>query len=535
MNERVGNMLLKKVFNFFILSIHLYDATRIDMYSKHLNYYKRLSLILSIIRIKKQNVVDLRKKMSSVFVIFKFIYIFFSLFPAYFRQAINIFLYQKEEALFISSASNRLPLKGGVSLRETLKFVMRSSFDKCENNFLTKIDGDYPIFLFDPLFCSKLWRFKKNNIKEKIYIVDGFFLIFCIFFLCIFFPFSQMRVLFSSIFIGVFSFKKFSAKGALRNSFLLMAGHCYLRIIKKSNKITSVFLTCHSRLTELLRVGLLQSPECLEIYEIMHGIGSVLTEEYFSSLFSLARKFQCNALAKHFFIPQIPRLPLYGVLKNVPHGKFFPVNCYFNQFLLPYCEGFNLDINLFLTSCRRAFPYITGKNLVLVFYGNYPSDGGGEESESFQLECQLIKLVIDSSEKLNKKLIIIYVPHPSHKKSIKWSALIKMDVRICYSSLFTWFLADFSISLLSSASFESAFFKSHAFMPMIPQDKFYTQNYLDLLSYPFSDARDGLLLTLECYLNRPIQPKLLIEKVQERLLLLPSIKFTNQECIEENA
>jgi hypothetical protein len=418
--------------------------------------------------------------------------------------------------VLVAMASNRLSLcDGSADARTNLAALARSFGDRADERVARKIASADCVLVFDPLPLTRLWRHRERCRREGVLIVDGaLLLVFFLVGLLRGFPrkWIDSARLARECRAAVRSWSGPRPAPSFRRAALYaLASDTYAEMLGRSTKIEAVFFTCNSTLTELLRAYLIWWRGCERIDEVMHGIGSIQAEAFFAAVLSAGR--ERGAYEKHFFIPQVPRLPLYGVFaKQAALGASLAVNPYLNQYLIEHAIEPS-SVEEFVRSEYRALrgesqPESGQRNddrpepVIIAVLGNTPYDGRLFESPSFKAECLLMSEILRFKGTIGARWLVVYVPHPVHATAAFTQSIFSSgDVRVYRNSVFCWLIADACVSLLSSALLEATYFGARGFTPLIVRDNFYTQAYLDLVSHPKSESADDLARGLHDFLG----------------------------------
>jgi hypothetical protein len=431
------------------------------------------------------------------------------LIPSFVRQARKLSRIQKSSGAYrvlaLAMASNRTELSSSMkSVRDNLAFMARTLGSSSDGPIAQKIRDSDVILMFDPLPVSRFWRRKSECYAENVFIIDGAFL------------------------IGFWIFRR--CKGLTRllssrePSLCQIVQKAYSVVFQEFHETEAVFFTFNSVLTELLRAYLVQSTNCKTMYEIMHGIGDRLGERYFASMLVAGRNF--NADDKHFFIPQIPNLPLQGVYaRQAKFEKHVAINAYLNKYFIEHPEVAAID-DRFIRSeydsiCKRGGN--TNAPLIITILGNYPTDHKLFDSASFKAECLLIALLSEFKCSMKSESVCVYVPHPLHSSAdFDHPIFVNNQVVIYRSSVFCWLISDLCISLESSAMFEAVHFGARSFTPLTVADALFAEPYLDLLYHPKNQSYDDLAAGIKDFLILSDElPHLdIVAKAKKRLSLM---------------
>ncbi len=415
--------------------------------------------------------------------------------------------------LIVGMASNRLCFQAGFSGGRAHLSALTATLGAADiaNSIQQKIRTAPVILLFDPLKLSRLWNWCEAYHRDNILIVDGIFLAG----FAVTHPFSSLRAFFLAL---------AAARHAPRGGFRSVLGAnlvtgIYTRLLPAGVAQEAAFLTSNSYLTELLRAHLIRSRDCRLIEELMHGIGSIPAERFFAAVLAAGESF--GSYAKHYFIPQMPGLPLYGVFaRQARAGYDFAINAYLNRYLLSHATPAQLE----QTIVGEAGKFDRADTpLVITLFGNFPCIGGPFTSESFAAERVLLALLARILPTLPRRPLVVYAPHPLyHSVEFNDPVFAEHDVMVYRDSVFCWLVSDGCLSLMSSAMFEAAHFGATVFTPMLPKDNFYTAGYLSLLVHPDSESLTHLEASLRRFLTEACRAPAAspLEKARRRLAAL---------------
>jgi len=404
-------------------------------------------------------------------------------------------------ALAVAIASNRLPFSDGfASPRANLAWLGRCLGDSTEQPIAAAIaDAEY-VLVFDPLPLSGYWARYRSCHDEQILIVDGAFLLLQMLIDTV----SRWRV-FAAACRGCAEYYRATEtthgtwNRIKRSLGCFVAARGYDAVLGRFTDVNGVFFTCNSVLTELLRADLIARDACGRIDEIMHGVGERSGERFFA--WALREGEHFGALRKHWFIPQIPTLPLVGVHgTQAGYDGKLAVNAYLNRYFADQLvDGRDVD-SLLAAECRRINRTAASDPYVVTMFGNF-SSWDDIEASAFAAERLLIQRVRAFLQRLDAPSVFVYVPHPLQPTSLLTPELLGGDDIVVYpKSIVCWLISDASLSLVSSAMWEAAYFGARAFTPLIESDGLFTDEYLELLTRPagpsldeFDRALDGFL------------------------------------------
>jgi hypothetical protein len=417
-----------------------------------------------------------------------------SLIPTFIRQVslLQIALRAGPEArhLVISVASNRLQLvQGDIPIRTeltTLTAALGGGPSPIEG-IVARADL---VLVFDALPVSRLWAgFRKVNQQDTV-ILDGAFL--AIFFCSRLLTSAGRREALHAVREGLRREARrgttFSGPKALLYT-LILSG--IWQALAGAARKSGVYVTSNSTLPELLRSCLVQSPNCDRIYEMMHGVGSLCAQGILGAGVELGRAY--GAHRKMVFVPQIPRLPLEGVFRNLAFDPGVAVNCYLNKYFMKR-QHLNVEAWVVKEFERlRAAAAVGDDPVIVTIFGNFPNADKSSDSPSFRAEAALIGMIGRLSSAIGKEYVIVYAPHPGMGRAPSGHAqFVENRVQIHPDSVFCWLVSDLCVALNSSAMFEATWFGASAMTPMIPADRFYSSAYLAKLYHPVADTPEAL-------------------------------------------
>src|SRR2546428_4193294 len=425
------------------------------------------------------------------------------LFPAFLRQLKIVMVMQRTpstgDRVVLAMASNRLQLE---SSHGTVRAQCAAFLRPLGTSTLPlgeEIAGAEHVLLFDPLPLSGFWRVREKCRREEVTIIDCTFLLLFYFAELFRSPIRQIRMFVRIIRechqerIAAPRFGKIAFLSQIVLPVLIVG--CYRELLRGEAPIKGLFFTSNAKLTELLRAYLIQCQQCESVLEVMHGIGSIPVERFFASILEAGK--ELGAYRKHFFLPQVPNLPLYGVFKRqLKFSAPAAVNSYLNRYFAATSNSGIMD--LVSSECHSLrISMNQDPPMVVSILGNCSSDGRFLDSPSFRAECMLLSLLTQLLPQVGSEYVIIYVPHPAHRYvAINAPVFTKNQVRVHRSSVFCWLISDLCLSLMSSSLFEASYFGVPAFTPLLPSDEFYTACYLERLHHPRSDSLDELVAAL---------------------------------------
>src|SRR2546425_8849323 len=183
-------------------------------------------------------------------------------------------------AMVVGIASNRLPLNSSLTTRAELARLARVLGDAGDADIATRMTSREYILLFDALPISRFWKNRTKCWRDDVLIVDGAFL-FALFVLALCARTRETWRTYrsyasdGSAYLGSENGRRGSARRAWLCALLATV---YGEALRGLAIPEAVFFTSNSRLTELLRAYLIHLKECGQIYDIMHGVGSVQAE-----------------------------------------------------------------------------------------------------------------------------------------------------------------------------------------------------------------------------------------------------------------
>jgi hypothetical protein len=348
------------------------------------------------------------------------------------------------------------------------------------------------ILVCDPVMCSPLWNDAASHWAERVFIVDGAFLLFTV----LTSPAAMWRVLVGSL-RHLARAVRWRDESGIRDciaGFMLTAG--YDRLFARTTDVRCVLFTANSFLTEMLRVRLLQHDRCASVVEVLHGTPTRDYESYVQTVLDVS-----DHRHKHLFVPQVP-LPGIPVPFDRTHGDI-AVNGYVNHYFLvrPHARAHPVEF-VRREWERLAVGSTSTRPFVVAFVGATSHDPDFLRSDAFNVERALIERIRAVLSESGIPYVILYTPHPTHGMSMVRSHPFfqAADLRLHPDTVFAWFVADACVGLYSSALFEAWFCGIPTFTPVMDRDNVYTEALLDLLAHPSSDsalnqALTGFLLT----------------------------------------
>jgi len=416
-----------------------------------------------------------------------------------------------EGVLVVAIASSRLHNAAIPSPRKQLGTLSKGLVGP---GIETDIAAAGAVLMFEPAFESASWNDKSICHGEGVFIIDTGFLLYML-----------LRSPVASAATTIQTMLKLTAvrkrwPEVTRRTLLIAAliGCAYRLLLSGIGNLEAVLFTSNSHATEVLRVHLIQSPNCTRITEILHGVPTVEVEQYFEQILQLDNG--DGGSHKHFFIEQIPGLICEGVVARRKRTGT-AINPYLNRYF---------SANLSTRSARREFIRreldslgLRDDQVILTF-------GGGMAvhrrsyfgSQAFKAECQLMTEMTSHLRMRKEPFQLLYAVHPLFlpEELERCTFFRNHDVTVCRSTVFTWLVSDFFASLLSSSMFEAAYFGAKAFAPMTLADGYYSPHLLRLLSHPAGEDRESLTTAVADFLRRvePGPPASdLLKRAEDRL------------------
>lgn len=450
--------------------------------------------------------------------------------PHYIIQTINL---RRSQCKKITSceafviASNRLDLDNSESIILQLEHITQAIGG---SNVLNLFSGHSPqqktIILYDPLLESGFWRRNRITEDEKLFIIDGAYIIF----LSIGLVVSGLFFRSAKELIFLISYFKQSkvTKCEQSPSFYVRVVEAltfvaYDSLINRLPKHSTTFVTSNSFLTELLRVYILQNESSGKIIELLHGIIEDTTETWFRRLLSSQDKVEEK---KCLLIPLVPNLPKLGTLDQHLINNNIAINVYLNLSLYKQKKLHRSYKAYALHHLKQLNLNPEDKSLTLVIYGGTTPEQKGNYFLSFLFELEIkffdMAIAYFKEKKLNIK--IIYIPHPANKifPSRVLNIFKKRGVQALEHSVFTYFIADYCISNYSSCLFELNWLGAECFSPIIQTDGLYSRDYLKLIHHPEINGIEALNSAFYNFLNAGLkdEAKSYIKKFNKRLRMI---------------
>ncbi len=448
--------------------------------------------------------------------------------PHYIIQTINLRRSQCEQIKSceaFATASSRLNLDDSESVISQLE---RTTQAIGGSNVLNLFSGhslqQKTIILHDPLLESRFWRRKRITEDEKLFIIDGAYIIFL-----------SIGLLVSGLFfrsakelIFLISYLKQSkvTKCEQSPSFYVRVVEAltfvaYDCLINRFPKHSTTFTTSNSFFVELLRVYILQNESSGKIIELLHGVIADPTEIWFERLLSFQDKAEEK---KCLLIPLVPNLPKLGTLDKHLIDNNIAINAYVNLSLYKQKKLHGSYKAYALHQLKQLNLNPEDKGLTLVVYGGTALEENFFFSFLFELEIKLCDMTIDYFKEKKLNIKIIYAPHIANKTFPPRVLNIfkKRNVQVLEHSVFTYFIADYCISNLSSCLFELNWLGAECFSPMIQADGLYSRDYLKLIHHPEINGIEALNNTFYNFLNAGLknEVKSYIEKFNNRLRMI---------------
>jgi hypothetical protein len=424
--------------------------------------------------------------------------------------------------LIIALASNRLQpdgipptsLTGWLSdLARTLGPVDSANADG-RNALSNKIRSASAIYLFDPVFRSRLRDINWTRPNNHVQIVDGALLA-----LNMLRPsLKRMKEVFPPIRSSEVSEAGFSRWELLLAS---AAWDAYSDILDSFDRTEAIFFTANSTLTELLRAHRIQSTTSEQVYEVMHGVGSIHSERFFRGVIGTSDPDE--ARDDHLFIPQVPDLPLHGIhrARFVEDGVSIAINAYLNEYLMKIKRSKRPIVSVLEHRWALNRPGFDDPSppILALFGGNAVFE---ESAEAFTTKTEnlILSHVCRLLDERGISCRILYVPHPTNRgKEFSRPPAVEDRFATLSDSVMAWLTSDACIALFSSTLFESRYFGIPAFTPQVHSDRYFPEHYLDLISNPSGTGREDLDQSLERFLDQSIADRARspASKAKERL------------------
>lgn len=348
----------------------------------------------------------------------------------------------------------------------------------------------------DPVVVSSLWRSEDRCRRDGVLIVDAGFLVFLAFLSAFRAPGRARLSAVSSILRPVTHASGHGWRSRCRLAIAAAAVEGLSEAFHGTRDLKAVFFTSNAFLTELLRSWLGGQARCTEITEVLHGVP---TEEWRRYLESVIKAADCRS--KHFFVPQVPSLPLEGIFASPPDAApGLAINAAFNRRVYGTADGaggIRGEVQQALDVLKDA-GCLVRDCLIVSFAGGAAHDRNYLQSTVFKAECVLLSMLTRALLEYGRRYVIVYNPHPSHAASSFESRALFHDEHVLVHSgtLAMWFVADICVSLLSSTLFEATRFGVVSFTPAIQTDGLYRAELLGMLRHPPADGAEPLSLAL---------------------------------------
>jgi len=407
--------------------------------------------------------------------------------------------------LVVVLPSNRLTLgHGSARVRAVLAALASPLAGRGDPTVARKINAADAVLMFDPLLVSRLWTDRRRCRQDGVFILDVSFLMVFLAFRLLARPTvtcSNLAAVVRSAHEAVPS--RTSRRRCTRVLCQVLIAQTCAEVLNGLSDVEAVFFTCNSVLAEVLRANLIKSPQCKQIFEIMHGVGSLPAERFFSAVLEGAD--DAGAYQKHTIVPQVPNLPLHGVFARQAHlGARVAVNAYVNQYFINRSRD-GLPIDQFVEAEYKRLYRGKRRPVVVNILGNTRNDRRLLDSPSFRAECMIIVAVREFMEKQGRECLILYSPHPVHGAAdFTHPVFQRYDVTVYRNSVFCWLVSDICTSLLSSSMIEASYFGVRAFTPLIPSDRFFTRAYLDMVRHPASPSIEDFTTALDEWLREAL-------------------------------
>jgi hypothetical protein len=448
--------------------------------------------------------------------------------PHYIIQTINLRRSQCEQIKSCEAfaiASNRLDLSDSENIVSQLEQVTQAVGGSNVLNLFSAHGREQKTMIFyDPLLESGFWRRTRITKDEKLFIFDGAYIIF----LSIGLVVSGLFFRRAKELIFLISYLKQSkvTKGVQSPSLYVRVVEAltfiaYDFLIKRFPKHSTTFITSNSFFIELLRVYILQNESSGKIIELLHGIIADPTEIWFRRLLSFQEKAEEK---KCLLIPLVPNLPKIGTLDKHFIGNNIAINVYLNLSLYKQKKLHGSYKAYALSQLKLLNLNPEDKGLSIVIYGGTALEGDYFLSSLFELEIKLLDMTIAYFKKKKINIKIIYTPHPGNKKfsSRVLNIFKKRGAQALDHSIFTYFIADYCVSNISSCLFELNWLGAECFTPMIQADGLYSMDYLKLIHHPKDQSIEAFETSHNEFLDRALiyRSKSFIHKINKRLEII---------------
>jgi len=521
-------MLKKEDINFLISGIGYFRDYRRKNLEVFNNFCKRLDNFIDNPKqnqkLIKNSTSLLTKLISTIFLVLRQVFRL----PHYIIQTISLRsskceLIKSCEAFTI--ASSRLELNENESFASQIEHITKVIGG---GDILHLFSGhkqiQKTIIIYDPQLESGLWKWNRTSHNEKLFIVDGAYLIFL-----------SLVLLFTGLFFRgakelIFLSHYLKQSKVIKNGKDIpvhirvveaLTFIVYDNLINKLPKHSTKFLTSNNFFGELLRLYILQNEGSGKIIELMHGMIDESGAHWYERLLSSLDK----AKDKHLLIPLVPNIIK---LSNLNY-KFFAennksINSYLNSSLYKK-ENFYGSYKDYALNCLKQLNLNPNEKVfTITIYGGNSIGVKFFNSSSFKAEIKILDKVINYLLNQKKNIKIIYVPHPRQKILPIWVADIfkKQGVQVLENSVFTYFITDCCISNISTCLFELNWLGAECFSPIIEADGIYCKNFLETIHHPEADGMKALENSLYGCLNAGIggDKKSYIEKFNKRLKMV---------------
>jgi len=521
-------MLKKEDINFLINGIGYFRDYRSKNLQIFNNIFKRLDNFLDNPKqdqkLIKNSTSLLTKLLSTIFLVLRQIFRM----PYYIIQTLNL---RRSQCEFIKSCEAFAIASSRLELNETESFASQIEH-------ITKVIGggdilhlfsghdqiQKTIIIYDPQLESGFWKWNRTFHNEKLFIVDGAYIIFL-----------SLVLLFSGLFFRsakelIFLIHYLKQSKVCKNGKDIrvhirvveaLTFIAYDNIINKLPKHSTKFLTSNSFFTELLRLYILQNEGSGKIIELMHGMLDESGIYWYERLLSSLDK----AKNKHLLIPFVPNIIN---LSNLNYKYFAENNKSINSHLnssLYKKENFYGSYKDYALNCLKQLNLKTNEKVfTITIYGGTSIGVKFFNSSAFKTEIKILDKIINYFLNQKKNIKIIYAPHPRQKILSQWEAdfFKKKDVQVFDDSVFTYFITDCCVSNISSCLFELNWLGAECFSPIIEADGLYCKNFLDTIHHPEADGIKALENSLYGCLNAGLSggSKSYIEKLNNRLKII---------------
>ena len=415
-----------------------------------------------------------------------FAYLFISLVPL--ASLLRSIKKDKLIGMVTVIASNRLDIYDPQSTKELISNYTKSF---CGKEFLKdSISRPEYLLVIDPALTSLSIQKSINLIKQKVIVINIFVILW-------FFLFNMLKAAFTFDSNTISSFRqlyreirgkrKFDVITAIKLSII---SHTIRQIFIHFDDFKTCLFTSNSLLTEAVRAISIEQKNCLKVMEIQHGVLTNDMVDYFRDL----KRIYPDNIDKISLIPQIGGLSHPKELRSYFNNQN---DLIINTFFQKKIQTIKAEGSSILNYLNNETQNVLGKtenisDVIYIHYGGVGHDQFYHQSDFYHFEKKLIKLSIDEFNTRGLSVKVIYKYHPAHKPESFISDEFFKANEIILSSDLLWclFVGDYSSTNLSTTMFESAFFQSRSLTPLILEDNFFAQEYLDKLFYP---KENGLL------------------------------------------